>query len=232
MIKLITLASIASILLGCSNSKSNADAATEANTKSVFEIISEVKSETIGKAQLIEYAFYKDTIYTQQALKDVLIQIYNNNQDKDVFESHDKATVLAVYLFTSKSAFDDKSNWIAMLIKSPNDPEPNISYNNFKVTALNNSSDTVKSQDEIELAKLKAYLNDRGLDLCALSETLKKMDLDNIHKADAKYPDFGDKHMAMIEQLDEQSYHNLRKKYRLIDDMLIKVSVFAMSYCK
>ncbi|WP_316756171.1 hypothetical protein [Pedobacter aquatilis] len=198
----------------------------------MFEIISEVKSETIGKAQLIEYAFYKDTIYTKQALKDALMQIYNNNHDKDVFENHDKATVLAVYLFTSKEAFKDKSNWIAMLIKSPNDPEPNIGYNNFKVTALNNSSDTVKSQDEIELEKLKTYLNHRGLDLCTLSETLKKMELDNIHKADAKYPDFGYKHMAMIEQLDEQSYRNLRKKYRLSDDMLSKVSVFAMSYCK
>jgi hypothetical protein len=61
---------------------------------------------------------------------------------------------------------------------------------------------------------------------------LKKMELDNIHKADAKYPDYGDKHMEMIDQLDAQSYKALRKKYNLNEDMLSKVSIFAMSYCK
>lgn len=197
-----------------------------------YEVINEQKLETSYKAQLTEYAIYKDTIYTKEALEDAVLEIYNLNSNKDVFETHDKATVLAVYLFTSKDAFEDKSNWIAMLIKGPNEKEPRITYNDFKITALSNSADNVKTKDEIELEKLKAYLQKRGLDLCILSNMLKKMELDNIHKADAKYPDYGDKHMAMIDQLDEQSYRNLRKKYKLSDDMLGKVSVFAMSYCK
>lgn len=37
---------------------------------------------------------------------------------------------------------------------------------------------------------------------------------------------------AMIDQLDELSYHNLQKKYKLSDDMLDKVSSFAIPYCK
>ncbi|SES06512.1 hypothetical protein [Pedobacter rhizosphaerae] len=197
-----------------------------------YEVINEQKLETNYKAQLIEYAIYKDTIYTKEALEDAVLEIYNLNSNKDVFETHDKATVLAVYLFTSKEAFKDKSNWIAMLIKGPNENEPRITYNDFKITALSNSANNVKTKDEIELEKLKIYLQKRGLDLCILWEMLKKIELDNIHKADAKYPDYGDKHMAMIDQLDKQSYRNLRKKYQLSDDMLSKVSIFAMSYCK
>lgn len=37
---------------------------------------------------------------------------------------------------------------------------------------------------------------------------------------------------AMIDRLDELSYHNLQKKYKLSDDMLDKVSSFAIPYCK
>ena len=126
----------------------------------------------------------------------------------------------------------DKADWIAMLVKSPNDAEPRINFNNFKLTALANLKDNIKSKDEIVLEKLKSYLKIRRLDLCTLSDMLKKMELDNIHKADAKYPDYGDRHMAMIDQLDAQSYKQLMNKYNLSEDMLGKVSMFAMSYCK
>lgn len=197
-----------------------------------YEVINEEKYETSYKAQLTEYAFYKDSIYTKEALKNVVMGIYNLNKDKNVFKAHNKATVLGVYLFTSKEAIKDKADWIAMLVKSPNDTEPRVSFNDFKITALININDNVKSKDEIVLEKLKSYLKKRGLDLCTLSDMLKKMELDNIHKADAKYPDYGDKHMAMIDRLDAQSYSHLKKKYNLNEEMLSKVSIFAMSYCK
>lgn len=223
---------LAVFITGCSDNKSENQVSKETAANNSYEIISESKSETIGKAQLVEYALYKDTIYNHQALKEAMMQIYNNNQEKDAFDSHEKATVIAVYLFTSNEAFKDKANWIAMLIKAPSDIEPRISYNDFKINALSNTQDKVKSKDEIELEKLKTYLSARGLDLCTLSDTLKKMELDNIHKADATYPDYGDKHMAMIDRLDRESYRNLRMKYKMSDDMLNKVSIFAMSYCK
>lgn len=197
-----------------------------------YEVINEEKYETSYKAQLTEYAFYKDSIFTEEALTNVVIGIYNLNKDKNVFKAHDKATVVGVYLFTSKEAIKDKGDWIAMLVKSPSDTEPRVSFNNFKLTALANLKDNIKSKDEIVLEKLKSYLKKRGLDLCALSDMLKKMELDNIHKADAKYPDYGEKHMAMIDRLDAQSYEKLMNKYNLNEAMLSKVSIFAMTYCK
>ncbi|MET4080863.1 hypothetical protein ABIB40_000807 [Pedobacter sp. UYP30] len=226
------LAVLASFLIGCTNTKSDNSSVLKFETIRNYEMISEVKSETSNKAQLIEYAVYKDTIYTKDALRIAIMDIYNINKDKKAFTKHDNATVIGVYLFTSKEAFNDKANWIAMLIKRPGNAEPEVTFNNFKISALGNVDNKVKSADEIELEKLKAYLKERGLELCAFAETLKKIELDNIHKADHKYPDYGDKHMAMVDRLDAQSYRELRKKYKLSEDMLGEVAVFAMSYCK
>lgn len=236
---IIIFSLLVSLSVGCTNSDPKEKSETQVELiiakkplKGNFEIIDEIKSESSGKAQLLEYAIYNDTIYTQYALKNAIMDIYNLNRGKQVFKSHDVATVLGVYLFTSKDAYNDKSNWIAMLIKRPTAEEPEITFNNFKITALNNIKDNIKSKDEIELEKLETYLEKRGLDLCSLSDLLKKIELDNIHKADARFPDYGDEHMAMIDKLDAESYRNLKRKYKLNENMLSKVSVFAMSYCK
>lgn len=204
----------------------------EVSTLEHFEMIDELKSETPGKAQLLEYAVYTDTLYTEEALNSTLMDIYNRNRSKDVFDSHNRATVIGVYLFTSKKTYEDKSNWIAMLIKGPNDSEPYISYNCFKVKALREQRDQIKSKDEIELEKLNRYLGKRGLELCSFSAKLLKMEQDHIDEADASYPDFGPEHLAMVDRLDEEVYRALKKKYKLTDDMLTEVHVFAMSYCK
>jgi hypothetical protein len=229
------------IFTSCNNSKkqdegdsvlSSAKNVTTTAPSNNYEIVSEEKSEMSYKAQLIEYVLYKDTVYTEDALRNTILEIYNLTKGKAVFDTHDSATVIGVYLFTSKEAMKDKSDWIAMLMKGPDDPELNVSFNRFKVTALNDLKDNVKSQDEIEVDKLNAYLKKRGLDLCSLADLLKKLELDNIHKADAKYPDFGNEHMEMTERLDLKAYKALTTKYNMNEDMLGKVSIFATSYCK
>lgn len=229
------------VFVGCTNSNKQAEATkvlpttgitTNTDRNSNYEVVSEEKMETSYKAQLVEYAWYKDSIYTEEALRNTILEIYDLNKGKNVFDDHDSPTVIAVYLFTSKEAMKDKSEWIAMLIKGPNDIEPNVSFNSFKVTALKNLAANVKSKDEIELDKLNAYLNERGLDLCSLSDRLKRLELDNIHKADLRYPNYGDDHMAMIDRLDTEAYKKLRVKYKLSESMLGKVSIFAMAYCK
>lgn len=56
----------------------------ELNSPSRYEMIDEIKSETPGKAQLLEYALYTDSVYTEEALKDALMDIYRRNSNKDV----------------------------------------------------------------------------------------------------------------------------------------------------
>ncbi|MFW0715013.1 hypothetical protein [Pedobacter sp. N23S346] len=235
----LILVIILSFIYGCKESQPKNESSQEIVEHSTvktepahFEIINEVKSETSGKAQLLEYAVYTDSVYTEEALKNTVKDIYNSNCNKDVFLNHDRATVIGVYLFTSKETYQDKSNWIAMLMKGPGDSEPIISYNSYKVRALSEQNDKVKSKDEIELEKLNRYLSKRGLELCSFSAQLLKMEQDHIDRADAAYPDFGPEHLAMVDRLDEQAYRALKRKYKLSDNTLTEIHVFAMSYCK
>ena len=239
IVKALILVAAISFLLNCKGSaeKTENRGAPEPDKFDLsgsqhYEMIEEVMSETLGKAQLLEYAVYMDSVYTDDALKNTLMDIYSRNRNKDVFLSHDEATVIGVYLFTLKKAYEDKSNWIAMLIKGPSDSEPIVSCNSFKVRALSDQNNQVKSKDEIELEKINGYLGKRGLELCSFSAQLLKMEQNHINAADAAYPDFGPEHFAMVDRLDEQFYRALKRKYKLSDDMLTKVHVFAMSYCK
>jgi hypothetical protein len=197
-----------------------------------YEILKEEKNETSGKAQLVEYAVYKDSTYTKEALEEVIMDIYKANHEKNVFEEHDAPTVFGIYLYTSPRAAEDKAEWIAMLTQTPGHPTPDITYNDFKIVALSGLNDNVKSDAEIEVDKLNTYLKERGLELCSLSELLKKNYADNIHQADAKYPDFGEKHQEMIDTLNAQFKRELCQKYNMNEDMLANVYTYAPGYCK
>lgn len=197
-----------------------------------YEILKEESDETSGKAELVEYAVYKDSTYTKEALEEVIMDIYNANHEKNVFKQHDAPTVFGIYLYTSQHAADDKAGWIAMLMQTPGQSTPDISYNDRKIAALSGQQDKVESEDEVEFKKLNAYLKERGLELCSLAELMKKTHVDNIHKADAQFPDYGDKHMAMIDTLNAQSDRELMQKYNMDEDMLGNVAIYALSYCK
>jgi hypothetical protein len=198
-----------------------------------YEIVNEEKTETSTKAQLIEYVVYKDTIYTEDLLKKVLLDVYDKNKDKNLFTNHNSPTVFGIYLFTSKEiAEKDKSAWVAMLMKGPRDPEPRLSYNDLKIKSLQGLNDNIKSEDEVAYEELTKYLEERNLELCSFYTQLGDMELDCIHKADAKYPDYGIKHNEYSNKLMEEEREKLAKKYNLADSIFINVSVFAMSYCK
>jgi hypothetical protein len=85
-------------------------------------------------------------VFSKEVLGSVVSEIYEISRGKDVFEQHGQATVVAVYLFTSQAAMKDKSEWIAMLMKGPNDNEPKITFNEFKLNALQDLLDDHKSK--------------------------------------------------------------------------------------
>lgn len=58
------------------------------------------------------------------------------------------------------------------------------------------------------------------------------MELECIRKADKKYPDFGEKHLAYSEKLIEDEQKKLILKHSLADSIFLQVSVFGFSYCK
>lgn len=203
-------------------------------TKISYRIISEEKVETNNKAQLIEYAVYLDSTYSQEELKIVLLDIYDDYKDKDVFEKFDAPTVIGVNIYTSEDlAKNDKSSWIAMLSKYPNKNEPTFSFNDYKINSLQGLNDNEESKDEIALKELKSYLQERDLELCSLYKQLGDMELDCIHKADAKFPNFDyPEHINYSEKLMEEERKKILTNYNLADSIYTTVIVFGMSYCK
>lgn len=163
-----------------------------------------------------------------------MLDVYQKNKDNGVFETHSSATVFGVYLFTSKTMLEkDKGAWIATLTKLPKESEPDVSYKNLKIKALRGLNDTVKSEDEIALAKLNKYLKKRNLELCSFNQRLQDMELECIHKADAKHPNYDyPEHTDYVDKLEKEEREKLAKKYNLADSIFSRIGVFGMGYCK
>jgi|GEM_PF-1394394 len=208
------------------------DANNETSKK--YEIINEESYETSNKAQLTEYVIYKDTVYTESALKNVLLSIYERNKNKDIFDNFNAPTVFGIYVYTSKEVLKfDKSAWICMLTKGPLDSEPSLRFNQIKLESLQGLNDNKKSADEIALDNLNEYLEKRGLKLCPFYKQLGDMELDCIHKADAKFPNFDyPEHHDYSEKLMKNERKKLSAKYNLGDSIFVKVAVFGMGYCR
>ncbi|WP_310556720.1 hypothetical protein [Flavobacterium sp.] len=201
-------------------------------TTTKYEVLKEEKKETSGKALLIEYVVYNDTVYKEETLKNIVLEVYEKNKNKDLFDNFDAPTVVNVYLFTSVEAANDKSEWICMLSKSLTSTEPTISFNNLKMNSLSGLNDNIKDESEIAYENLKKYLNDRNLDLCSFYKELGRMELESIHTADAKYPDFGAKHTEYVESIRKAEREKLIQKYNLNDSIFGQVTTYGIAYCK
>jgi len=204
------------------------------NKKSLaYKVQNKEKSETKSKAQLKIYAYLTTEATTKEELENTINEIYIENKNESGYNNFASPTVIAIYLFTSESkAKEMPDQWIAMLSKGPSDTQPRISIDDLKLKSQSGLTDNNKSEDEIGLERLVKYLQQRRLDLCTLYKQLGDMELDCIHKADKKYPDFGIKHSDYSEKLMDEERKKLKRKYNLSDDTFINVSVFGGSYCK
>lgn len=198
-----------------------------------YKIQNKEKSEMGSKAQLKIYAYLTTEPTTKEELENTINKIYIENKNESGYKNFISPTVMAIYLFTSENKIKEMPDqWIAMLSKGPNDIQPHISIDDLKLKSQSGLTDNNKSEDEIEMERLTKYLKQRGLELCTFYKRLGDMELDCIHKADKKYPDFGIKHSDYSEKLMEEERMKLKRKYNLSDDTFISVSVFGGSYCK
>jgi len=187
-----------------------------------YDILSIQKS----KNSTIAYVVYNDSNITNLELQKVLIDVNKNNKDSNLY--------FTAFLFTSLNlAENDKSAWIARLEKDPNNPEPQIAFNEMKLTGIKESSDNVIDENDIALSNLKTLLAQRNVELCDLYNELSSMELNCSRQADTKYPEKGGlKHHEYYKELTEIERKNIADKYNLNDTIFINVAVFAMTYCK
>lgn len=198
-----------------------------------YEVVNTDLTETKYKAQITKYVVYNDSIFNKDALSDVLLEVYFSNRKAKDFKNFDEPTVVAVYIFTSEEqAKTEKDAWIAMLVKGPDDESPKLSYNDLKLKSLAGLNDKVKSKDEIALDNLNEYLEKRNVTLCDLYKQFGSYELNNIHKADAKYPNFGKEHTAYVKELDKADKKRIMTKYKLADSIFTQTIVYGMGYCK
>jgi|SRR5690606_2782194 len=198
-----------------------------------YEIVNTDIVETKNKAQITKYVAYNDSIFDKDALSDILLEVYFRNRKAKVFKNFDEPTVIAVYIFTSvEQAKNDRGSWISMLAKGPNDENPILTYNEMKLKSLAGLNDKVKSKDEIALDNLNEYLKKKNVTLCDLYKQFGSYELDNIHKADAKYPDYGKEHSDYVTKLDKADKKRIMSKYKLADSIFTQTIVFGMAYCK
>lgn len=198
-----------------------------------YSVFNKVKSETRNKAQVLLYAYLEQEPTTESELENTLIDLYEQNKNEDGYNNFDRPTVVGAYLFTSKKlGQQDKAAWIGMLMKGPNDAQPRISIDKLKLKGQRGLKDNETSEDEVVLANLNKTLAKRGLELCSFSKQLSDIELECIHKADRRYPDYGMDHMAYVDKLTEAEMVKIQKRHRLSDDIFTKVSVFAGVYCK
>jgi hypothetical protein len=198
-----------------------------------YQIVENIKSETPVKAQIKVTAVFEDSIHSKGDLDFILLDIYIRSKSLDVFENHKKATVIVIYLFESiETAETNKEKWIAMLQKGPQDENPKFSYNESRLNALQDAGDNIKSRDEIAKERLEIYLSSKNISPCQLYEEFGSYEIDNIHKADAKYPDYGLKHGDYVSELNKESKDRILRKHSIDDSIYIKTVVYGTFYCK
>lgn len=216
------------VITGCKGSGSQ-----ESEPLRSYSIISEEPTETTGKAQIVYHAHYEDSVYTEEALEKILLDIYEQAKDRDLFKNFDSPTVIGAYLYASReTALNDESSWIAMLSKSPSNPDPRLSFNTLKLNGLNDLQSVEKSEDAIRYEELTQYLKERGLELCSFRKKLGKMEDECIRMADEKYPDYGEEHHKYSSQLMDERRKKLAAEHNLADSVFSEVVGLGMYYCK
>jgi hypothetical protein len=204
------------------------------NMTSEYVIFNVQLLEVHNKAQVLVYAhLVKRELETKAHLENALLEIYNQYKDVAEFEKFERPTVVGVYLYTShRLGEQDKSAWISMLIKGPSNAVPQIRIDEFKFRSQTSLENNEGTEDEIEFEKLNKLLFERGLELCSLSKRIGDIELACIRKADKKYPDYGLQHQAYVDELQELAMREIYLVHDLTSEVVTKVNVFAIAYCK
>lgn len=204
------------------------------NETSEYVIFDVQLLEVPNKAQVLVYAHLtQQKLETKAHLENALLEIYELYKNTAEFKKFTHPTVVGVYLYTSeKLGKQNKAAWIGMLMKSPNDAAPKTRIDELKFRSQTSLEANEGTEDEIEFEKLNKVLFERGLELCSFNKRLSEIELECIHKADKHYPGYGLQHQAYIDELQEEATNEICRVHDLNDEILTKVNVFAIAYCK
>jgi hypothetical protein len=190
--------------------------------------------EVINKAQVLVYAHLKhQELGAQSELENALLEIYEQHKNIGGFKDFERPTVVGVYLYASeKLGRQDRSSWIAMLMKGPRDDKPQIRIDKLRLNGLTALESGQWTEEELALERLNKELFERGLELCSFSKRLDEIELDCIQKADKRYPNYGLEHMRYNDELLSEAMKEVYAIHDLTYDLVNRVHVFARTYCR
>ena len=114
-------------------------------TVGAYTLLSEEVLNVPGKSQISAYALYNDTIYEENLLKGIALEIYNNSKLTKL-KGGELAKIFMVYIYANKEDYQtDKSRCITMLYKGINDKQPEIAYTMPEKEKLNYVPDTART---------------------------------------------------------------------------------------
>lgn len=170
------------------------------------------------------YAYLLTDTFTKEDLNKWLLEMKSLSSRKMTY----------IYLYQSQNlAINEKSNFIAMFSRTPSDEKDNISFNDFRMDAVNDKLDTLESNDEKMEKYLIDYLKQRGTNYCDFAIMDNELYDKSIKEADDKYPGLGSiKRTNYQSSIYKRDRKELFKKYKVNDTMDSWISAFYLTKCK
>ncbi len=102
-------------------------------------------------------------------------------------------------------------------------------YNNSQENTVENIYHNENTKAYETLTK---HLKERNLDLCSLVKLIEDIELNSIHKADEKYPNYDyPEHLNYTTMLIKKEEGKLINKHNLTDSIFYTITGFGMEYC-
>lgn len=193
-----------------------------------YEILEIKPYESSNKAQINVRAYITDDFKSKDELKNTAIKIKNNTINEVKFKNYSQATSFALFLYPGKATAERQGMWLLKYAKAPVDLIYEFSYNDKMIEAQRIKKE--KSEDDIAFDKFNEKLSNKNTSICEIYNI--DYDLENIRKADKKYPNFGIKHSEYVSELNKKDKNKIFKKYNINKDDYVKITAFGMLYCK
>ena len=175
----LSLSVLVLLLFACTNNNGKKTVVT----RSQYSLLDEEVLNIPSKSQIISHVLYNDTIYNEQVLKSIALEVYNKNQNRKLIDQ-EPAKVFIVYIYSKKEDYvNDKGNGIAMLYKGASGAAPEITFNMPKqpIVGKTDSHPELLEVDDV-LAKVPTESEVLGL---RISNSISSIDKeDDVSKLD------------------------------------------------
>lgn len=209
--KVLSMVVALTFLMSCSNNKKNSN----------FNYGIITKENTATNVIVID-AFFNHPTYEKKDIEEVLTQI----TDETKSEILDKLGLkIIIRLYPSQRAKEiDGTHWVGMSDFVYDEDSFTVNYNENKIKALNNTNN-------VDYVKFNDFLEEKGIDVCALSKMFVKIEKQSYIEADQKYDVSDMRNYEYSEKYRETEKSKILEGYGIPDSLQLQIIIMKL-YCK